>query len=115
MESAIERLKASKAQFKMLEADEGKKHGREWAELEAEFAELLGLSKVHPGHFPGDDPMQAERLLNEVWRAVDPDGLMEFSEWRADVFDTAHLSTPYVRAWIEGAKEFFEEIKHQLD
>jgi hypothetical protein len=46
MQTAIERLRASKEAAVVEDRDDGLKAGREWATNDAEYAELLRISRI---------------------------------------------------------------------
>lgn len=108
MQTAIERLRASKAKSQERDEAAGKENGRKWAEDEAEYEELLRISEIQSGNSP--DAYEALRT------AVDPDGGLADDDFNRSLFgdERPNLSDAYVEAFIEGAQEFFEEVKDQL-
>jgi hypothetical protein len=102
MNSAIERLRASKQEAVQEDTADGKRDGREWAEATAEYKELSRISKI-------DDS-----TLDNLWRAVDPN--LDESEFFKYVFGDIdeEPSEEYVEGFIEGAKEFFSEVRNKL-
>lgn len=110
MNTAIERLRASKQKTFQSDYFSGQQDGRTWARDSAEHADLVRLSRIH---FPNDDYRGATHALKA---AVDPQDELGLSEVYEYCFgdDSDHVSEEYVAGFIEGAKEFFEEVKGQL-
>ncbi|SEP09496.1 hypothetical protein SAMN02799625_04653 [Methylobacterium sp. UNC300MFChir4.1] len=111
MQTAIERLRASKAQH-FEERDAGAiQRGRDWAADKATFAELKELDKIDLNLF--------DHGVNDLWRAVkdalDPDGQMSHNE-AAEVWFGDHQEDgdAGLEAWVAGAQGFFTEVEDQL-
>lgn len=108
MDTAIERLRASKQDATKNDIEAGREAGRDWAGDFAEYAELARLSKTDlDGNYAGawdvlkhaispDDGMSHEEILEYCFGEEEPD------------------SDEYVGGFVEGAQELFDEIKDQL-
>jgi len=102
MTSAIERLHASKQEALQEDTAEGKQDGRNWAESEANYRELSRIAKIE------------DLTLNNLWRAVDPE--LDEGALLTYLFGDIEQepSKEYVAGFIEGAQEFFAEVRDQL-
>lgn len=110
MTTAIERLRASKAQSAQRDEMEGKEHGREWAESAAAYDDLVRVSEIAynapPEHI---DPRYY------ITKALDPNQNLSPGEALEHLFgEHEGLSDKYLFAWVEGAREFFDEVRDQL-
>jgi hypothetical protein len=107
MRTAIERLRASKAQSQKLDEAAGKDDGRKWAESEGEYDELLRISKIELG---------SDAAYENLRAAIDFDQELTVEEFNNAVFgdERPNLSEAYLDAFIEGAQEFFDEVKDKL-
>jgi hypothetical protein len=108
MESAIERLRASKAESRKRDELNGKEHGRSWAEHTAEYDELRRVVEITFHH--GMDCFDA------LYHAIDPENEIEVRDFKQQVFgdEYADVSDEYAGAFIEGAREFFGEVADKL-
>jgi hypothetical protein len=107
MTTAIERLRASKAQLIQNDEMEGKIHGRQWAENKASYEELVKISKFDDfmKHLDSQSFTPAE-LIRQALGAGSLDDI-----------DPVYLDRrrhEYLSAWIDGAQEFFKEVEDQL-
>jgi hypothetical protein len=108
MESAIERLRASRAESRKREELDGNEHGRSWAEHTAEYDELRRVAEIECNR--GMDCFDA------LYHAVDPENELEVRDFKQHVFgdEYADVSDEYARAFIKGAREFFGEVADKL-
>jgi hypothetical protein len=108
METAIERLRASKAESKKRDELAGKEDGRKWAENTAEYDELRRLAETK--FEPGMD------YLDALYYAVDPEKQLGEREFKEQIFgdEYADISDEYAAAFIEGAQAFFDEVADKL-
>jgi hypothetical protein len=105
MNTAIERLRASKQEAVREDTDQGAADGRDWAENEAEYRDLVRLSKI-------DDCR--ENLFRELWKIVPDISEDEAHQYFFGDLAQKDLSEEYIYAFIQGAQKFFAEIKHKL-
>lgn len=110
MESAIERLRASKELSEKQDQDIGKAEGRMVAKDLLDYDNLVALSKVN---FDQVDEDNAYALLKG---ALDPNNEESPREFNEMYFtnDGAEVSGAFALGFIEGAQEFFDEIKDKL-
>src|SRR5205085_633707 len=111
MENVIERLRASKERFEDRQLEAGKEVGRKWATSEAEYHELKAV-----GDFDADSwPHEVQQ--DTLGRLIDPDGETSPEEW-AEFWDTHYgrgkPSSAFIRGFIDGATEIYDEIAEQL-
>lgn len=111
MESAIERLRASKAEAEKEDEMQGKVDGRAWAERDASYAELRRVAEIEVPNSPPDD-----WAYDALADAIDPEKDLDPRQFREQVFgsEDADLSEAYLLAFIEGATEFFDEVRDKL-
>jgi hypothetical protein len=109
MSTAIERLRASKQQAQANDKIEGHKEGRAWAADYAEYAELKRVSAID---LTLDD--SGDAAFKTLWKTLYPE--LSASEVRESCFGDADaaLSDDYVRAFINGAQEFYAEVRSEL-
>lgn len=112
LQTAIERLRASKEKHQTGEQDQGKTHGREWVLHRAEYSELVAVSQVDLDAY--DDEDDGETLIRALWQALDPEESENLRDWRIALFGEGLVLPEYVRGFVEGAQEAFEEIKDKL-
>jgi hypothetical protein len=109
MITAIERLRASKQEAVQTDRLEGHQDGRAWAENSATYDDLLRLSNVE---FLHDDYEGAYLALRN---ALDEKHELSRAQLQDYCFgEDAHVTDEYVGAFIEGAKEFFEEVRDKI-
>jgi hypothetical protein len=109
MSTAIERLRASKQEFAQRDQLEGREHGREWAEKDASYDDLRRVAKIifEPDNYRG--------ALSALSRAINPLDEMSAADFNEYCFGTDEdFSDEYVGAWIEGAQEFYEEVRDKI-
>ncbi len=107
MNTAIERLRASKAQYILSQERWGKEAGRKWALDTAVYDDLERLSKYEPS----DLGQPSMGLVS----AVDPDRSLEREEVAMHCSGADDWpSEEYVASFIEGAQELYEEVKDDL-
>jgi hypothetical protein len=109
MDTAIERLRASKQKAVEHDFERGRIDGRDWAQDTAEYADLANLAKV-----------DLNRNYQYAWKmlkkAVSPEDEMSDGEIKEYCFggDETALTDEYVGGFVDGAQEFFEQIKGRL-
>jgi hypothetical protein len=108
MTTAVERLRASKQETEQDEKVQGTSDGRNWAENDAEYIWLRRLYEM-------DD--RPEELIKELALAIDPSGEINLSEVVEKCFGevSAKPSDEYVEAFIEGAVDFFKEVRTAVE
>jgi hypothetical protein len=108
MESAIERLRASKAASLKRDELTGRADGRRWAENRAEYDELVRIANIEIN--PGTD------CLDALYAAYDPEQQLTPEEFKQQLFgdEDADISDAYAEAFILGAAEFFNDVAHKL-
>jgi hypothetical protein len=108
METAIERLRASKAESNKRDELAGKEDGRDWAEKRAEYDELRRVAEIKFVH--------GRSYLDALHSAIDPDHELSEGEAKEQLFGDEHadVSNEYVAAFIEGAQAFFDEVADKL-
>jgi hypothetical protein len=108
METAIERLRASKAESNKRDELAGKEDGRKWAENTAEYDELRRVAEIKFVH--------GMSYLDALYSAIDPDNELNEGEAMEQLFGDEHadVSDEYVAAFIEGAQAFFDEVADKL-
>lgn len=94
--STIERLKKQKEQYDQQYFDEGKSDGIKDAE-DMDYAELLGITCE-------DNIYQTEIYFNYLKDEVE--GKRRY--------EPAFNEEKYLEGWVEGVKEFYEQIKDEL-
>ncbi len=105
MNTAIERLRASKQEAEPQDKTEGKQAGREWAEEKAEHAELRRISEIPDGGF----------YFANLRAAIDLEHNLTNEEIVKYMFgNDAEPTDEYIEGFIEGAQEFFAEVRNQL-
>lgn len=113
--TAIERLRASKAQHLNFLEGGGKAAGRRWAENFATYAELKAVAGIG---LENQDPDEAGALsvLVDVLdpQRESPDIFYETLGLEADRQLSGVSLNRYASAFVEGAQEFFEEVEDQL-
>ncbi len=111
MSTAIERLRASKAEHEACLRLAGHLAGKEWAENTAEYGELLALSKVDTEIY-GGNPANVDEWIAEV---LDPDDEIGPKDLLKHLFGTKQWPEPeWLVGWIEGAQELFEGVKDEI-
>lgn len=110
MTTTIARLSASKELALQNDFLLGKEAGRDYAADDADYQDLRRLSRIN---FPNDDYRGAGRALA---RALDPRDERSQSDVFEECFgdDAEDVTDAYIAGFIEGAKEFYNEVKHQL-
>lgn len=111
MENVVERLRVSKERFEARQLEAGKEVGRKWAKTDAEYFELAAVARFDPDAWNDDIGRDTLEGL------IDPDGETHSDEW-AEFWETHYgRGTPsdaFVRGFIEGAREVYDEIADRL-
>src|SRR5262249_19619950 len=95
MDTAIERLRASKEAQSQNDFFAGQQDGRVWAQDTADYAELRRLSRIE---FPGGDYRSA---INALKKAIDPKDEMTIAEVLENCFGEAEdVEDEYVAGFI---------------
>jgi hypothetical protein len=114
MNDVAERLRASKKQSIAVDRQHGREHGRNWAAKEAGYYELrrLGGGDYVP---PCDDNTNlAAELDKAIGCEVDPRNPEESLWYNTDAEKLEYPSDEYVSAFIDGAREVWEEVKDRV-
>jgi hypothetical protein len=108
MESAIERLRASKAESNKRDELTGKADGRDWAEKHAEYDELRRIAEIEFNH--------GMNYFDTLYAAIDPEKELSKREFKEQIFgdEYADITEEYAEAFIEGAQGFFNEVADKL-
>lgn len=111
MQTAIERLRASKQKHAQDEGEGGKTAGRRWAANSADYVQLRKVADLDTSQWPNDEG--AFRVLKD---ALDPEGEhgYDFGEEVLGLEPREEASDAWAFGFIEGAQEFFEEVKDDL-
>lgn len=112
MNSAIERLRASKEKLAGDDFAEGTTEGRNWAAQEAEFDELQRVSQLLGYNFE-----ITRGAKTSLVHAIDPESELSPNDVIENLFgeDQQHRVTDARAAgFIVGATEFFAEVEDQL-
>ena len=105
MNTAIERLRASKQEAELEDKAEGKQAGREWAEEKAEHAEQRRVSEIPDGGF----------YFANLRAAIDLEHNLTNEDIVKYMFgNDAEPTDEYIGGFIKGAQEFFAEVRNQL-
>ena len=111
METAIERLRASKEKHVADERDAGKEAGRLAAKDQLEYDELIEIEKIAADSL---DEVDGEGAFEALRLAFDPNGELDTSEFNAGYFKTDNVNELFALGFIEGAQEFFDEVKDAI-
>lgn len=111
MQTAIERLRASKVQHKQEQESSGKECGRLWAMNKAEFAELERIDAIDLSLFGNG--------VNHIWQdirsAIDPHDTLDTSELSMALFgEDEDYEEDWLIAWVEGVQEFYAEVANEI-
>ena len=111
MQTAIERLRASKAYHEQEQEDDGKQQGRDWAANRASFPDLKRMAEIDLNLFGNG--------VTHIWRAmknaVDPKGEVDDDDASQHLFgDVDPPEGDRLIAFVEGAQEFYAEVADQL-
>jgi hypothetical protein len=114
MQTAIERLKASKAQYEAKQSADGKEAGRLWAANTATYEDLVKVSKIDLDGVLLDGVL-LDAPSSMLFQALTDDGNLTPNDVAENCFgEEAWPSEDYVVAFIEGAQEFFDEIQDEI-
>jgi hypothetical protein len=107
----VERLRASKGRYEERQLTAGKEVGARWAKKEAEYFELRFVADFDP------DSRDKELDCRTLEWLIDPDGVTDSYSW-AEFWETHYgrgqPSDAFIRGFIEGAAEVYNEIADQL-
>lgn len=106
MHQVVERLRASKAEFLKQENDQGREQGRDWAKRRASYDQLRRIAEIE---------LSGEHFALQFDRAFDPnfDGNPQDSFW-FEPDEAWPPSDEYVEAFVEGAKDVWDEVADEL-
>lgn len=109
MEDVIERLRVSKAEFKLTEHEKGKRDGIEWAKRFANYKDLEQIGGFFwPEDDEGDFSVQFDRAVG-----LNPERGESF--WLDE--ETSRVKRPsndYVEGYVEGAEEVWKAVEEKL-
>jgi hypothetical protein len=123
MSTAIARLRASKLQADQQDKDRGNTAGRVWAENRAAYRVLRDLLFRRNQH-PGEEPKRALRCIIDPTDDFPAEELAELlyplrsATHDADgpyLVHVMHQSDEFWLAFIDGALEFFNEIRAEVE
>lgn len=116
MTTAIERLRASKAQFLSNTEQYGKQSGHSWAENRASYGELKSVSAIDLTNFAPDDTHGTGEYIAiaSLRHALDSEMCFSTPQLLEILFGVEDVSPEAVYAFIDGAQEFFAEVEGQL-
>lgn len=110
MQTAIERLRASKARHEQEQESDAKQCGRDWASNRAEFAELERMDAIDLSLFGNG--------VNHIWRdikdAVDPNNDEDGEDVSERLFGDVEHDESWLISWVEGVQEFYAEVANQI-
>jgi hypothetical protein len=109
VDTAIERLRASKEKHEARQTEHGKKAGLQWARDFAEYGELERVSDI--------DEYDAEDAGQVVRDAVDPDHEIDDYNTFAEHLRISPRNfgdIDFMCAFIDGAQDFFNEVGDKL-
>ena len=109
MSTAIARLRASKQQADQGEKVQGEADGRTWAENTAEYRWLRDLSR-RKTNFPMESPDHAFSCVFDPLDDAQP-GELSSKLFGIEIWP----SDEYMEAFIDGALEFFEEVREEVE
>jgi hypothetical protein len=107
MSSVIDRLKASKIEFRRDEETKGAKHGRDWATNRASYAQLRQVAELNLDLYTDDFWLVFDRQIGT-------DGTRPEDSFWFEPGENWIPSDEYVTAFVEGAKEVWDEVAPKL-
>jgi hypothetical protein len=111
MEPVIERLRASKERYEERQLAAGKEVGTRWAKTDAEYYALVAVASFDP------DTRDGELDRDILQWLIGPDGETDPRDW-AEFWETHYgrgkPSDAFIRGFIEGATEVYDEVAEQL-
>lgn len=111
VDTAIERLRASKAKVSSDLSSQGYADGYEWAKDHAEFHHLVAVDDL-------DDHSDAEGVdaFDMLKSTIDPEDEMSVPEFNEMMFGTSRAPNQQVYAvkFIEGMQALYNEIKDKI-
>jgi hypothetical protein len=111
VDQVVERLRASKERYEDRQLASGKEVGAKWAKTEAEYYELVAVAEFDPDEYPKELDRDSLQWL------IDPDGETDPRTWH-EFWDTHYgrgkPSEAFIRGFVEGATEIYDEIAEQL-
>ncbi len=108
MQTAIERLRASKAKTSARDGEWGKPAGIAAAKDELDYEQLIEISKIDRRVVDEDN---AHHWLKD---AADPDREQSETQFNEMLFGEKTVSPAFILGFIEGAQDFYKEVKDQL-
>ena len=102
MEQIIERLRASKAQYLTSAEQAGRKEGREWASVSAEYRDLESLSALKQDFESEGSPLFVQEVVNALERSKD------------EIFGDGDVSFSRFSGWLRGVLEIWDEVKDKI-
>lgn len=121
-EHVIDRLRASKMAYAQAEYDNGHTAGIAWAQTEdAEYAHLRSLALFNADvewEVYGDHNADDMALQHVFWQSLAKSGRSRWDSshgfWWTICGDGNNPSEYFVRGFVEGVAEFFEEVEARL-
>ena len=110
MDTVIERLRASKAQFTHNAEAYGKKAGRQWASDKAGFAELRAIAELDVDALTDD----LDSIGTAIVRSIDPEDTYGSDAPEILFGERTWPTKEWLLGWVEGAQELFAEIEDKL-
>jgi hypothetical protein len=124
MKDVINRLRASKEQFKGDQHQAGHDAGESWAKNEAEAGDLIQLDNFRGRagtdwdacfwDMPNDAYSTAEKFFFSVWPEHDGERSEANEFWERQGFEKDHPVGDYVRGFAEGALSVWDDVKDEL-
>lgn len=117
MQTAVERLRASKVKHEAQQEEEGLESGRDWAANYAEFDVLKRLSRVDTNLYRHEP----DSIWQAIKAAADPQNAQEDRDLAEELFGAEELlgdaplpDGEWLIAWVEGAQQLFSEVEAKL-
>jgi hypothetical protein len=106
MDTAIERLRASKAESTQSDQSEGRSAGRIWAENNASYRVLNHLWRARDKI--DDHPMKVLQQAIDPRDDLDPESFCDWMGFHGSETDV------YLSGFLSGALEFFAEVRDKI-
>jgi hypothetical protein len=109
MSTVVERLRASREQYIANEKRYGHEAGRKWAEDKASYLDLTRIALI------SDPPSADGWALTALYKVVDPDEQLDGEDVARYLnLHPNDITDEFAAAFIEGAKEVYNEVKDQI-
>ena len=111
MQTAIQRLRASKESEQQQQTSNGHREGRDWAANYGSFGALKRLAAIDTSLYSHEP----SNIWGAIRAAVDPRGEHDDHDTVEALFgDDAVIPDGWLVAWVEGVQEFFAEVEDQI-